>query len=115
MRCSAPDARPQRATGLAAHQVIEINSIAILKSAILAGMGATILPAAPMLAELDSGAMRSYAIHSPALSRTVTLCASKNIPLTNAGAAVKQLVRQVAAQLCASGHWQGAQMIAPAA
>ena len=104
-----------RAAGLAAHKVIEINSIAILKSAILAGMGATILPAAPMLAELDSGAMRSYAIHSPALTRTVALCASKNIPLTNAGAAVKQLVRQVAAQLCDSGHWQGAQMIAPAA
>ena len=31
-----------RAAGLSAHQVIEINSIAILKSAILAGMGATI-------------------------------------------------------------------------
>ena len=104
-----------RAAGLAAHKVIEINSIAILKSAILAGMGATILPAAPMLAELDSGAMRSYAIHSPVLTRTVALCASKNIPLTNAGAAVKQLVWQVAAQLCDSGHWQGAQMIAPAA
>ena len=104
-----------RSAGLAASKVIEINSIAILKSAILAGMGATILPAAPMLAELDSGAMRSYAIHSPALSRTVTLCASKNIPLTNAGAAVKHLVHQVAAQLCDSGHWQGAQMITPAA
>ena len=103
-----------RAAGLAAHQVIEINSIAILKSAILAGMGATILPAAPMLAELDSGAMRSYAIHDPALTRTVALCASKNIPLTNAGAAVKQLVRQVAAQLCDSGRWQGAHMLAPA-
>ena len=65
-------------------------------------------------AELDSGAMRSYAIHSPALTRTVALCASKNIPLTNAGAAVKQLVRQVAAQLCDSGRWQGAHMLAPA-
>ena len=103
-----------RAAGLTAAHVIEINSIAILKSAILAGMGATILPAAPMLAELDSGAMRSYAIHSPALTRTVALCASKNIPLTNAGAAVKQLVRQVAAQLCDSGRWQGAHMLAPA-
>lgn len=102
-----------RAAGLTAAHVIEINSIAILKSAILAGMGATILPAAPMLAELDSGAMRSYAIHSPALTRTVALCASKNIPLTNAGAAVKQLVRQVAAQLCDSGRWQGAHMLPP--
>ncbi len=100
-----------RAAGLTAAHVIEINSIAILKSAILAGMGATILPAAPMLAELDSGAMHSYAIHSPALSRTVALCASKNIPLTNAGAAVQQLVRQVTAQLCDSGRWQGAHIL----
>jgi LysR family nitrogen assimilation transcriptional regulator len=100
-----------RAAGLNTSKVIEINSIAILKSAILADMGATILPAAPLLAELDSGAMRSYAIHSPALSRTVALCASKNIPLTNAGTAVKNLVLQVAAELCASGKWVGAQML----
>ncbi|MEG1054786.1 MAG: LysR substrate-binding domain-containing protein, partial [Janthinobacterium sp.] len=100
-----------RELGLEAANVIEINSIAILKSAILAGMGATILPAAPLLAELDSGAMRSYAIHSPMLSRTVALCASKNIPLTNAGNAVKNLVLQVAAELCGSGRWVGAKVL----
>ena len=100
-----------RELGLETANVIEINSIAILKSAILAGMGATILPAAPLLAELDSGAMRSYAIHSPVLSRTVALCASKNIPLTNAGNAVKNLVLQVAAELCGSGRWVGAHVL----
>jgi hypothetical protein len=40
-----------RAAGLHAADVIEINSIAILKSAILADMGATILPVAPVQAE----------------------------------------------------------------
>jgi len=100
-----------RAAGLATGEVIEINSIAILKSALLAGMGATILPAAPLLAELDSGALSSYTLHSPALSRTVALCASKTIPLTNAGTAIKNLVRQVSEQLCNSGQWQGAQML----
>jgi LysR family nitrogen assimilation transcriptional regulator len=102
-----------RELGLETANVIEINSIAILKSALLAGMGATILPAAPLLAELDSGAMRSYAIHSPVLSRTVALCASKNIPLTNAGNAVKHLVLQVAAELCGSGRWVGAHVLSP--
>jgi len=97
-----------RAAGLTPGRVIEINSIAILKSAILADMGATILPVAPVLAELERGLMRSHRIDRPAMSRTVVLCASKNIPLTNAAAAVSRLVQQVSAELCASGAWLGA-------
>jgi LysR family nitrogen assimilation transcriptional regulator len=97
-----------RAAGLHARDIIEINSIAILKSAILAGMGATILPVAPVLAEVERGAMRALSIHDPAISRTVALCASRNIPLTNAAAAVGRLVAQVAHDLCASGAWIGA-------
>lgn len=97
-----------RAAGLAARDVIEINSIAILKSAILAGMGATLLPVAPVQAEVERGAMRALAIHDPAIARTVVLCSSRNIPLTNAAAAVSRLVSQVARELCASGAWIGA-------
>jgi LysR family nitrogen assimilation transcriptional regulator len=101
-----------RAAGLTLANVIEINSIAILKSAILADMGATILPSAPVLDELERGTMRSHRIHSPAISRTVVLCASKNIPLTNAAAAVSRLVQQVSLELCAGGTWPGASVIA---
>ncbi|MYN18719.1 LysR family transcriptional regulator [Rugamonas sp. FT107W] len=97
-----------RQAGLTLGNVIEINSIAILKSAILADMGATILPSAPVLDELERGAMRAHRIHSPSISRTVVLCASKNIPLTNAAAAVSRLVQQVSAQLSTSGAWPGA-------
>jgi len=102
-----------RAGGLALQGVIEINSIAILKSAILADMGATILPMAPLLAELERGAMQAHAIHSPTLSRSVTLCASRNIPLTNAAAAVSRLVHQVTRELCSSGAWRGATLPLP--
>lgn len=100
-----------RAAGLALGQVIEINSIAILKSAILADMGATLLPAAPLAAEIERGAMRALVIHSPGLSRTVTLCASRNIPLTNAAAAVSRLVVQVTRELCDTNAWQGATLL----
>ncbi|MES2297152.1 MAG: LysR substrate-binding domain-containing protein [Pseudomonadota bacterium] len=100
-----------RAAGLTIGEVIEINSIAILKSALLADMGATILPVAPLLAEIERGALRVWPIHSPAISRTVTLCASKNIPLTNAAAAVGRLVRQVSLDLCQSGYWLGARAL----
>jgi LysR family transcriptional regulator, nitrogen assimilation regulatory protein len=100
-----------RAAGLATHDVIEINSIAILKSAILAGMGATILPVAPVQAEVERGAMRALAIRDPAIARTVVLCTSRNIPLTNAAAAVSRLVVQVAHGLCADGLWVGARSL----
>ncbi|MBA5636566.1 LysR family transcriptional regulator [Duganella sp. LX20W] len=100
-----------RTVGLAPGDVIEINSIAILKSAILAGMGATILPVAPVLDEVKRGTMRSYRIHNPAISRTVVLCASKNIPLTNAAAAISRLAVQVTAELCAGGTWLGARAL----
>jgi len=100
-----------RQAGLSIENVIEINSIAILKSAIMAGMGATILPVAPVLAELERGAMRSLPIHSPAISRTVVLCTSRNIPLTNAAAAVARLAEKVAVQLCNSGAWLGARLL----
>jgi len=101
-----------RAAGLATRDVIEINSIAILKSAILAGMGATILPVAPVQAEVERGAMRALAIRDPAIARTVVLCASRNIPLTNAAAAVGRLVTQVAHDLCTDGRWVGARALA---
>ncbi|CUI06579.1 LysR substrate-binding domain-containing protein [Massilia antarctica] len=100
-----------REAGLQLSHVIEINSIAILKSAILADMGATILPVAPLLADIERGAMLARAIHSPALARTVTLCASRNIPLTNAAGAVKRLVHQVTEELCAGGAWPGARLL----
>ena len=99
-----------RAAGLALASVIEINSIAILKSALLADMGATLLPAAPLQDQIDSGALVARPLHSPALARSVTLCASKNIPLTNAAAAVGKLVHQVTRDLCDSGGWRGARV-----
>ncbi|RJG16290.1 LysR substrate-binding domain-containing protein [Massilia cavernae] len=98
------------AAGLALANVIEINSIAILKSALLADMGATLLPAAPLQDQVESGALVARPIHSPALARSVTLCASKNIPLTNAAAAVGRLVHQVARDLCERGAWRGAHL-----
>lgn len=89
--------------GLALVNIIEINSIAILKSALLADMGATLLPLAPLRAEIESGALVATPVHSPPIQRRVTLCASRNIPLTNAATAISRLVRQVTEMLCANG------------
>lgn len=100
-----------RAAGLSILQVIDINSVAILRSAILADIGATILPVAPVLTEIEQGQMSAYRIAGISITRTVSLCSSKNIPLTNAAAAVSRLVLRVTHELCASGRWPGASAI----
>ena len=99
-----------RAAGLALANVVEINSIAILRSALLADMGATILPVAPLLADVAGGALLARPIEAPAIFRSVILCASKNIPLTNAAGAVSRLVQQVTRTLCDDGGWAGARL-----
>jgi LysR family nitrogen assimilation transcriptional regulator len=100
-----------RSAGLALASVIEINSIAILKSALLAGMGATILPVAPLEADIVGGTLSACPITDPAIERRVVLCASRNIPLTNAASAIGKLVRQVTEELCAGSAWRGARLI----
>jgi LysR family nitrogen assimilation transcriptional regulator len=100
-----------REAGLALDDVTDINSVAILKSAILADLGATILPAAPLLSEIERGSMRAQRITGCRLSRTVVLGSSRNIPLTNAAAAVQRLVLSVTHELCAGGRWLGAQAL----
>ena len=101
-----------REAGLALTDVIEINSIAILRSAILADIGATLLPLAPLQGDIERGAMAAWPVHSPAITRRVSLCASRNIPLTNAAAAIGRLVREVTEQLCAQDAWPGARLLA---
>lgn len=100
-----------RSAGLRIENVTEINSLAILKSALLADMGATILPLAPLLAEVERGDLQAIPIDNAAMSRTVTLCASKNIPMTNATAAVSRLVQEVTRELCDKGRWLGARLL----
>lgn len=102
-----------RSAGLSIENVIDINSIAILKSALMADLGATILPVAPVLSEIERGDMAATPISGAQISRTVALCASKNIPLTNAAAAVERLVLEVTQTLCDSGRWLGAHALHP--
>lgn len=100
-----------RAAGLSIDKVIEINSLAILKSALMADLGATILPVAPVLAEVERGDLTARPISGARITRTLALCASKNIPLTNAAAAVERLVLEVTKTLCDSGRWLGTQSL----
>ncbi|WP_020653834.1 LysR substrate-binding domain-containing protein [Massilia niastensis] len=98
--------------GLALRNVLEINSITILRSAILADIGATLLPLAPLQDDIARGAMSAWPVGDPAVTRHVILCGSRNIPLTNAAAAISRLVREVTEDLCARAAWPGARLAA---
>ncbi|HEX2529996.1 MAG TPA: LysR substrate-binding domain-containing protein [Burkholderiaceae bacterium] len=100
-----------RGAGLSVDSVIDINSVAILKSALMADLGATILAVAPVLPEIERGAMRAVPIAGAKFSRTIALCSSKNIPLTAAAAAVQRLVLDVTKKLCNGGSWLGARVL----
>jgi LysR family transcriptional regulator, nitrogen assimilation regulatory protein len=97
--------------GLTLGPILEINSLAILRSALLADLGATLLPVAPLLTDIERGTMAAWPVGSPAVTRHVTLCASRNIPLTNAASAIGGLVREVTEDLCTRKAWPGARLI----
>ncbi|HEY8608500.1 MAG TPA: LysR substrate-binding domain-containing protein [Noviherbaspirillum sp.] len=100
-----------QAQGLALASVIDINSVAILKSALLADLGATILPPAPLLPEIGQGQLTSLRISGAEVSRTISLCSSRNIPLTTGAEAVQKLVLEVTNGLCGDGQWPGARSL----
>jgi hypothetical protein len=90
----------------------EINSVHILKSAVLAGIGCTVFPKAVVQHELAAGSLVAHRIGTDGLFCTLVLCASKSISLTNPKRAVAQLLIDVIGQLCAGGEWPGAVAIA---
>ncbi|MES2262269.1 MAG: LysR substrate-binding domain-containing protein [Pseudomonadota bacterium] len=86
----------------------EINSVHILKRGVLAGMGCTILPKAPVSQELERGQMSARRIGQSGLFRTLMLCASTTTPMTNPKRAVATLLIELVHELCESGQWPGA-------
>lgn len=89
----------------------EINSVHILKSAVLAGIGHTIFPKAPVLAELQQGSLNASRIGEEGLFRKLVICTSKSIPMTNPKRAVLGLIVDVIHELCTTGAWPGAQAL----
>ncbi len=104
-----------RDAGLAPPQAVtDISSISILRTSLLAGLGQTLLPVMPLKADIDAGLLVATPVVSPPLERTLALCTSAHIPLSAAAQAVAQLAMTVAAELCRSGQWPGASLVAPA-
>ncbi|MGB8423427.1 LysR substrate-binding domain-containing protein [Paraburkholderia sp.] len=96
-----------RASGQTLTQVVEINSVAILRSALLADIGATLIPPAPLSMELRNGELRAVPVTGQPLIRTLALCSSKAIPLTDSARAIGELVVSLVDRLCDDDSWIG--------
>lgn len=98
--------RAARENGLPRPNVVtEINSMSILRLALLAGIGHAILPPMALKQELDAGLLEGRPIRSPQLTRCLNICTAKGIPTTPATMAIQRLVMRVAHQLCTSSAW----------
>lgn len=85
--------------------VADINSVSILRSTVLAGLGCTILPPMALKNELDSGQIYGRPISTPRLKRRVVLCRPKSIPATPAAQAVTALTIRLAQHLSKTRAW----------
>ena len=93
------------------HVAAEINSVHILKSAIQAGLGSTIMPYALAQREIEDGRLTAHGIVSDAMFRTLGVCVSRHVPVTNAKRAICRLIADVFRELCNSGRWPGARLV----
>jgi LysR family nitrogen assimilation transcriptional regulator len=93
----------------------EINSVYVLKSAVEAGIGPTIMPFGLAQREVADGRLVAHRIDSPDMVRVLGLCVSRHIPATNAKLAICRLICELVRDLCESGQWSGARYVAEAA
>ena len=88
----------------------EINSVYVLKSAVEAGIGPTIMPLGIAQREVEEGRLVAHRIDSDAMVRTLGLCMSRHLPMTSAKRAIAQMMGDVVRDLCESGQWTGARL-----
>lgn len=88
--------------------IAELNSVSILRSAVIAGISSTILPPMSLQHELAAGLLHGRPICNPSLTRRVSICASAVIPMSPATLAVFKLIRRLAQELSQTGCWRDA-------
>lgn len=91
--------------------MLVVNSGPILKSAIEAGIGPTIMPSGFAQKEVEAGRLRAHRIQSDEMFRTLGIARYRHLPITNAKRAVERLISDVMRELCTSGQWAGARYI----
>jgi LysR family nitrogen assimilation transcriptional regulator len=87
---------------------IEVDSYSNIKELVAAGFGCSVLPLNAVSREVQAGSLRSWSITDPPIRRSVHLALSVERPMTNAVAAIRDLVRELLHELSENGRWAGA-------
>ncbi len=85
--------------------VAEVDAMPQLRDLAMAGAGYSILAYASVRREVEAVRLDGSRIVEPVLRRSCFLCRSATLPPTRPVQAVEGLIREVAAELAAQGHW----------
>lgn len=100
-------------TGVALSNLVsEVDSLTVIKNAVLQGVGSTLLPMSCVAAEVEQGLLRARPIADPGIRCTVVLCTRRGALLRHAAASVLRSVITTAKELCINAHWIGASSLA---
>jgi LysR family nitrogen assimilation transcriptional regulator len=92
---------------------MEVNSVHILKSAVQAGIGYTIMPLNLALREIADGHLVAHRIASDGPSRTLGTCTCTAMPPSNLKTAITGLIRDTVQGMCERGEWPGGTALQP--
>ncbi|MBY6116046.1 LysR family transcriptional regulator [Mameliella alba] len=94
--------------GFAPQVAVEIDSYINIKRLVAAGFGASILPLHAVRDEGAQGSLTVCRLAAPGLWRGVDLLSPTDRPVSRAQEAVRDLLREVVADLLREGRWYGA-------
>ncbi|NUT77692.1 LysR family transcriptional regulator [Pseudomonas sp. C1C7] len=86
---------------------MEVNSVHILKSAVEAGIGHTIMPLNLAMREIEDGRLVAHRIAAEGLTRTLGICSCTTMPASHLKNLICELIRDVVNELCERGEWPG--------
>lgn len=86
---------------------MEVNSVHILKSAVEAGIGHTIMPLNLAMREIEDGRLVAHRIAADGLSRTLGICSCASMPASHLKTLISELIREVVRGMCECGDWPG--------
>lgn len=100
--------------GLAPAKIVaEMNSLTMMKQAVMKGRGATILGWPSLEAEVAQGSLAAVEITGPALTRTASICHAGAVPPSRAAQCVIAVAVQLVQGLVRRAPWRGVRALAP--
>lgn len=100
-------------TGLELNVVGDVDSVGTLVEIARTGTACTILLLSCLPPGFNDDTLATRRLAAPGMRRSVAIAWSTVLPHTNAAAAVRRAIAELASELVGSGRWPGAQLCSP--